>query len=95
MRTSKQRPHSFTYKTHGGPYQRAGVPDILHWEDGRAYGFEVKRPGESPTPLQAHTLELMQAAGVTVAVVHSVEETLLILRSPSRPESGLSSRESN
>lgn len=76
MRALKQRPHSFTFKAHGGPYQQAGIPDIVHWENGRSYAFEVKRPGGEPTDLQAHTLGLMSNAGVTVAVVHSVEETL-------------------
>lgn len=79
MRALKKRPHSFTYKTHGGPYQQAGIPDILHWENGKPYAFEVKRPSEEPTSLQALTLDRMAGAGVTVAVVHSVEETLLLL----------------
>ncbi len=79
MRALKQRPRSFTFKTHGGPYQRAGIPDIVHWENGKSYAFEVKRPGNEPTQLQALTLDRMAEAGVTVAVVHSVEEVLSVL----------------
>ena len=61
-------------KVHGSPYQRAGVPDLLCCHKGRFYAFEVKRPGERPTPLQSHELQQVQTAGGVSAVVTSVED---------------------
>jgi len=59
-------------KIHGGPYM-AGWPDILAIKNGRAYFFEVKRPGGKATKLQLYELDEWMRAGATVAVVESVE----------------------
>lgn len=79
MRALKKRPHSFTYKTHGSGYQHWGIPDILHWERGKAFAFEVKRPGKDSTKRQKYTQDVMRQAGVIVAQVTCVEEVLSII----------------
>lgn len=60
-------------KLHGGPMQRAGLPDLLIVYEGRTIFCEVKRPGESPTPLQMDTLGKIDRAGAATCVVTSVE----------------------
>lgn len=60
-------------KLHGGPMQRAGVPDLLVVVDGRAVFLEVKQPGKKATRLQLHTLTDLRLAGATAEVVYSTE----------------------
>src|SRR3546814_10086227 len=51
IRTAVKRkfPDALIQKLHGGPYQTAGLPDLIIVIEGRIYGFEVKkqRLGES------------------------------------------------
>jgi len=61
-------------KIHGGPYQRAGVPDVLAIRNGVAWWFEIKRPGLEPTKLQRHVMDELRAAGCPVHVVTSAAE---------------------
>jgi len=62
------------FKVHGGPYQTAGIPDILACRDGRLFGFEVKQVGNKATPLQQRTIDLINNAGGVALVVHSVAD---------------------
>lgn len=61
-------------KRHGSPMGRAGDPDLygvwrgLHWE------MELKREGQSPTLLQAYTLNRWRMAGAKCFVVHDLDE---------------------
>lgn len=65
---------------HGGnPYMPRGLPDIIGCFRGRFFAFEVKRPGEKPTPLQKATLARMAAAGAKTAVVTSAAEAVRAL----------------
>ena len=69
-------------KTHGGPYQASGLPDILAVapETGRFLGIEVKRPGVGRlTELQKATLSRINAAGGVAGVAYSVEDALELL----------------
>lgn len=64
-------------KLHGGPYQRAGLPDLLCVSgDGRVMFIEVKRPGKRPTPRQAQTMHELKLRGVTVILATSWEDVL-------------------
>lgn len=70
-------------KTHGGPHQRAGVPDILCIAPatGKLVAIEVKRPVLGKvTQLQAAQIEKINAAGGVAGVARSTEEALCILR---------------
>lgn len=66
-----QYPSSFWTKIHGGPYQRAGIPDIIGCHNGRFVGFEVKLPGKehTVTALQQYTLEELAKAGAVTGMV--------------------------
>jgi Holliday junction resolvase len=68
-------------KIHGGPYQLAGVPDLLCLKDGRALFLEVKQPGKKPTALQVQRMhEIERVGGATCRVVTSKEEANAWLR---------------
>lgn len=62
------------FKVHGGPFQTAGIPDILACRDGRLFGFEVKQVGKKATPIQQRTIDLINDAGGVALVVHSVAD---------------------
>lgn len=73
-------------KLHGGPMQKAGLPDLLCLKDGRACFLEVKQPGKGKasdaTPLQRQRMaEIRDKAGVPSFVVRSAEDAGNALRS--------------
>jgi len=51
------------FKVHGGPFQTAGIPDILGIYRGLGFGIELKTDDGKPTLLQEQTIEQMRAAG--------------------------------
>lgn len=55
----------FYFKTHGGAYQRAGLPDIIGVHQGKFIGVEVKCPGKEDTltDLQKKTIDRIKRAG--------------------------------
>ena len=61
-------------KIHGGPFQNAGLPDILALKDGLLLAIEVKRPGGKATPLQEHVLGELALHGATVRLATCVED---------------------
>ena len=67
-------------KIHGGPYQLAGVPDLLLLKNGNAMFMEVKQPGKKPTPLQARRMaEIEREGGAACHVVTSKEQARELL----------------
>jgi VRR-NUC domain-containing protein len=61
-------------KVHGGPYQRAGVPDVIGCAAGRFFAIELKRPGERPSPLQASVLRQLAEVNAIVDVCTSMAQ---------------------
>ena len=78
----------FWIKLHGGPMQRAGMPDLLVIFYGHALAIEVKRPGGKATRLQNFTLSEMESAGATCAVVSCVQDVDAILRAAAHAAGG-------
>ena len=74
MRYLKTLPCCFAWKTHGGMYGTAGLPDIICCYRGRFVGLEVKTPSGKLTKLQETTLQRIQAAKGCAFKVTSVEE---------------------
>lgn len=62
-------------KTHGGPQQQSGVPDLLICLDGIFIGIEVKMPGRENkvTDLQAETMKRIKEACGFAEMTSSVE----------------------
>ena len=68
-------------KIHGGPYQLAGVPDLLCLRHGRALFLEVKQPGKQPTEIQRRRMnEIETVGGAMCHVVNSKEQADAYLR---------------
>lgn len=86
LRHLKSRSRCFAWKTHGGLYGTAGIPDIIACIDGGFYAFEVKQPGGKLTRLQESTLGKIQAAGGVAVKVVSVEEVKMALAAETTAE---------
>ena len=82
-------PSAVVRKRHGTVFTVAGDPDVFFLLDGRHFEVELKKPGESPTPLQAYRLQQWSAAGAITGCVHSVQELAELIRaagySPEKP----------
>lgn len=84
----KHYPDAWVVKMHGGPYQTAGLPDLLALVHGVLFGIEVKhqRTGESRehalgrvTDRQAACLEQINASGGVGFVALDPDEALIEL----------------
>ena len=79
LRYLRTVPGCFAWKTHGGMYGTAGIPDIIACVQGNFFAFEVKTATGKATLLQEATIRKILAAGGTAAVVRSVDEVRAIL----------------
>jgi Holliday junction resolvase len=64
----------YAVKLHGGPYQEAGLPDILCCIDGKLVCFEVKTAAGKTTKVQDAMHTRLRRAGAAVAVVRSLPD---------------------
>lgn len=82
MKMLKNSFPGFYFKTHGGLYQRIGLPDIMGVHRGRFIGIEVKCPGKEDTlsQLQKKTLTLIALSGGVAFMTTSVKHTKSQLR---------------
>ena len=69
-------PMAWVYKVLGGPYARAGVPDLLCCIEGRFVAIEVKVPSGHLTVRQEHEIECIKRAGGIAFVCRSVDELI-------------------
>lgn len=69
---------AWCFKVHGGPYQSAGIPDIVGCHEGLFFALEVKVPGrgDTLTKLQQGALTEIQEAGGIAEMVMTVEEAV-------------------
>lgn len=72
----------FYFKTHGGPYQKAGLPDIVGVYEGRFIGIEIKCPGKEDTltDLQKKVLDKIKRAGGVAFMATSPQQIEIILQ---------------
>jgi hypothetical protein len=73
-------PRCFFWKTHGGMYGTAGIPDIIACIGGKFVAFEVKTETGRLTKLQSATLAKIQNAKGIAYKVTSVKEVSEILK---------------
>jgi hypothetical protein len=69
-----QQPDVWWIKTHGAPYGRAGVPDLLVCVGGKFAALELKAKGKLATRLQELEIARIAAAGGVGHVVHSMDD---------------------
>jgi len=79
LRDLKAVPACFAWKTHGGMYGTAGIPDIIACISGRFVAFEVKTPSGKLTKLQEITIQRINEAKGYACKVTSVGEVREIL----------------
>jgi Holliday junction resolvase len=79
LRYLKAVPACFAWKTHGGMYGTAGIPDIIACIGGRFIAFEVKTPSGKLTKLQEITIQRIKEARGYACKVTSVGEVREIL----------------
>jgi len=79
LRHLKSVPHCFAWKTHGGMYGTAGIPDVIACIGGRFVAFEVKTESGKLTKLQEITIQKIRDAKGKAYKVTSVEEVIKIL----------------
>lgn len=74
----KEYPNSFFYKTHGGPYQQSGIPDLVGVIHGIFIAIEVKTPDkkDNTTKLQDECLRKISKAEGLAFVSWSPEHAL-------------------
>ena len=77
VKWTNQQPRCWAFKTHGGMYGKAGIPDVIACIDGHFLAGEFKRPkpaGSPVTLIQQKTLNAIHEAGAAVGVFRSVDE---------------------
>ena len=79
LRLLKRTPECFAWKTHGGMYGVAGIPDIIACLNGRFVAFEVKTETGKLTKLQEITIQKIKAARGQAYMVTSAAEVAAIL----------------
>ncbi|MFA5543407.1 MAG: VRR-NUC domain-containing protein [Bacilli bacterium] len=79
----KNFPGSFFIKTHGGPFQVKGLPDIMGCYKGVFIGLEVKVPGRenTVTDFQIYRINQINTAGGFATVVTSVGQAIDFVKS--------------
>jgi len=64
----------FWVKIWGGPFQQAGIPDLIGCCEGHFFAFEVKTPKGKPSALQLDIIDKIKKAGGVAAVITTYEE---------------------
>jgi len=78
----KSIPGAFVWKAAAGPYSRQGIPDVCAIIDGHFFGFEIKRPYiGATTKIQQQTLQQIERAGGTAAVISFREQAREVIES--------------
>ena len=81
MKYLKTVPDCYVWKTHGGMYGTAGLPDLVCCISGCFIAFEVKTPTGKLTKIQEATIQKINNAKGKAYKVTSVEDVKTILES--------------
>ena len=76
VKWTNAQPRCWAFKTHGGMYGKAGIPDVIACINGQFLAGEFKRPkpaGSAVTMIQLKCLDDLNKAGATVGVFRNVE----------------------
>ena len=84
QKTLKKEVGGWWFKVHGGPFTKAGIPDLIGCVHGRFFAFEVKLPKKSskPSQVQIETISdiVFKGRGIA-AIVRSPQEAVTIVNS--------------
>ena len=80
LRLLKKTPRCFCWKTHGGTYGIAGIPDIIACLHGRFLAFEVKTETGKLSKLEEITIQRIREAKGKAYTVRSVAQVAAILK---------------
>lgn len=69
----------FWFKVHGGPFQMAGIPDLLGCVEGRFIAIEIKTDKGVLSALQVETIRRIKRQKGVVGVARSLDEAILIM----------------
>lgn len=72
------------FKVHGGPHQRAGVPDYIGCLAGRFWAVELKHPDDAdpqPGPRQLVELQAIRSAQGRTLVTNNLADVIAFLDS--------------
>jgi hypothetical protein len=72
-------PECWAFKSHGGVYQRAGIPDIIGCYKGRFFGVELKIGDKYPSALQRKTLKEIRDVGGLAITAWELETVVQML----------------
>ena len=75
----KSIPNTWCAKIHGGPFQQAGIPDIVGCHRGRLFALEVKSGRGKASKIQNIVMEKIAAAGGIVGIVRSLEDVKVLI----------------
>ncbi len=68
-------------KIYTGPFQKAGIPDLLGCVEGLFFALEVKMPGEEPSDIQVKTMRDIRVEGGAIArTVTSPEQAVRVVQ---------------
>lgn len=76
VKWTNMQPRCWAFKTHGGMYGKAGIPDVIACINGQFLAGEFKRPapaGTAVTPIQRKCLYDLNKAGAAVGVFRNQE----------------------
>lgn len=76
-----ERRGAWWFKTHGGAFQRNGIPDLIACYRGWFLGIEVKNDKGRPSRLQQHELQCIKDAGGLGLVARGTAEVEEVLDS--------------
>lgn len=69
------------FKVWGGPFQAAGIPDIIGCVEGTFFAFEVKRPKGKTSPIQISTMEdIIELGGGVTFVITNANEAIAAIK---------------
>jgi hypothetical protein len=69
-----------THKIHVGQYGPKGFPDLLVVRFGITSYLEVKKPGETPEPIQDYRMKELRGVGCIAQPVWSFKDVIRVLK---------------
>jgi len=76
---AKKRPLCWNFKTHGGGYTQAGIPDVVGNVGPLALYLECKVGTNKPSPIQTVTIRKIRESGAVAGCVWTFEDAVAVV----------------